>query len=1277
MKKTLILIALLFNGVLLMAQFGYPYLHFEQSSHFTDLETSDFDNDGDIDVLVVSEGDGLIFWRVNDGKGQFTSSVYVSKASGGASEAYPVDIDADGDMDVLATSNAVICYENKGSGVFVSKQVIVSETSGLALVAPTDIDNDGDIDFFQAYREGTSAVWWENAGDGSFSKSHKVTTSTARIRNIHGADLSGNGNKDFLASSFQTSQVIWIENASNGDFEKSPENVALSSLKEPGVIMTEDLDGDKNLDLVVYEDDYPKDGQCYFLNLGNTTFSTRLRFGSSFTLGKLPGQLADMDGDGDIELVTVSYDHDLLIFENTTSTNQFAEYHLAGYPELGYLFYGKTSLGDMNNDGKIDIINCMGYKVEWFENLGDFDFGPSRTIHGAIGIPSSTTVADIDSDGDDDILFFMRSANQIMLCENLGNNIISDPKVIISDQWGRTASHGKITTGDIDGDGKLDLIFIINTTEEMIWYKNQGNGTFDANIIQANTGVPLKTASDLKTTDLDGDGDLDIIWRNGLIYWNENLGNNKFGAPVAVTKVAVSNMHIVDMDNDGDMDVVCARTKNDNGLEFQWFDNPGNGKFVRRKFGTSVPGEVVQVTIPMDVDADGYLDVVQFLRVDPYRIYVHRNKRDGSFESPKLMAQEGGFWENPFVAIFYASSHGGVRVNDLNGDGYQDLYWPIPANHYAGNYGGIVLCENVKGDSFVFSQVFESDLFQTNQFPRLIPSDFDGDGDLDFMLSTQTSTRLEYRFLENFDQSPHKLTGTVFYDRNENGAQDLGEEGLTNMAIQVETKRAYIGRSHSLGQYSFPVDSGLYKVTGQVPDDRWKLTTDSVSYTGTLGSNNTVASSLDFGFHPKKIETSIVPSLHSGWPRCNRVVTHWVNISNTGTSEPNAIVHVKLDDSSTLVSALETPDSIVGQDVYWHFDKLSIGSRTRVVFKVKMPGVDENDNKVSHSLTVSELDDNGKVVYTASTKLEQEIRCSYDPNDKQVSPVGLGVEGLILPKEELTYLIRFQNTGNDTAFSVVVRDQLDANLDWTTMSPLASSHPYEVSMMENGFLIFRFDSILLPDSHVNEPGSHGFIEYSIRPIKDLVPHTEIDGPAKIYFDFNKPIVTNNVLNTIMCYTAPKPVIGMNNSILEADVTGDYTFQWFLNDEPIDEATRSVYEPVEAGAYQVKLTDQYGCSEISEPFEYVVVGLAESGTIKSRVFPNPFSGSTTVQFSHDLGGDYDLRVYSIIGSEIVHIRNIEGDRVQLTKEHLGSGIFLAYLVNTQTGEQLFVDKLIVQ
>lgn len=139
---------------------------------------------------------------------------------------------------------------------------------------------------------------------------------------------------------------------------------------------------------------------------------------------------------------------------------------------------------------------------------------------------------------------------------------------------------------------------------------------------------------------------------------------------------------------------------------------------------------------------------------------------------------------------------------------------------------------------------------------------------------------------------------------------------------------------------------------------------------------------------------------------------------------------------------------------------------------------------------------------------------SYDPNDKRGFPFGITENNYILPNQDLEYIIRFQNTGTDTAFTVVVRDTLDTDLDITSLSLGNASHGYSFKIYDRRVLEWRFDNILLVDSTTNEPGSHGFIQFSVKQNKDLPIGTVINNEADIYFDFNEPVITNNATHVI-------------------------------------------------------------------------------------------------------------------------------------------------------------------
>ncbi|NRA50039.1 MAG: T9SS type A sorting domain-containing protein [Phaeodactylibacter sp.] len=144
----------------------------------------------------------------------------------------------------------------------------------------------------------------------------------------------------------------------------------------------------------------------------------------------------------------------------------------------------------------------------------------------------------------------------------------------------------------------------------------------------------------------------------------------------------------------------------------------------------------------------------------------------------------------------------------------------------------------------------------------------------------------------------------------------------------------------------------------------------------------------------------------------------------------------------------------------------------------------------------------------------REVVASYDPNDKHGFPRGYGSENLIYPAVPMEYLINFQNTGNDTAFLVVIRDTISEHLDMTSLRPGASSHDYTWDIDGDNVLVFTFENILLPDSTTNLEGSQGFVEYKIDQREGLPLGTVIENSAAIYFDINDPIITNTTVHKL-------------------------------------------------------------------------------------------------------------------------------------------------------------------
>jgi uncharacterized repeat protein (TIGR01451 family) len=144
----------------------------------------------------------------------------------------------------------------------------------------------------------------------------------------------------------------------------------------------------------------------------------------------------------------------------------------------------------------------------------------------------------------------------------------------------------------------------------------------------------------------------------------------------------------------------------------------------------------------------------------------------------------------------------------------------------------------------------------------------------------------------------------------------------------------------------------------------------------------------------------------------------------------------------------------------------------------------------------------------------RQIVGAYDPNDKTGFPTGYKSANYIGQNQDIEYMIRFQNTGTDTAFTVMIRDTISDKLDISSIEFGASSHVYESEIYGKGILKFTFNNIKLVDSFRNEPKSRGFVQYRIKQQKDLAFGTQIFNTAHIYFDYNEPIVTNKTLHTV-------------------------------------------------------------------------------------------------------------------------------------------------------------------
>ncbi|MCX6208411.1 MAG: hypothetical protein NTZ59_02625 [Bacteroidetes bacterium] len=188
------------------------------------------------------------------------------------------------------------------------------------------------------------------------------------------------------------------------------------------------------------------------------------------------------------------------------------------------------------------------------------------------------------------------------------------------------------------------------------------------------------------------------------------------------------------------------------------------------------------------------------------------------------------------------------------------------------------------------------------------------------------------------------------------------------------------------------------------------------------------------------------------------------------------------------------------------------------------------------------------------------IRGSYDPNDKQATPQ-LSVAQVADNKHWIDYTIRFENTGTDTAFTVVVADTLDdSKLQTNTLQLTGLSHNCKVSQNDK-IVYFEFLNINLPDSNTNKTVCNGFVNFRVKPLTTLVNGNIVPNKASIYFDYNEPIITNTA-KTIIGNVVPLSLSALgaipkpeNNTILVYwNTANEINTSYFIIEQSTDART---------------------------------------------------------------------------------------------------------------------------
>jgi hypothetical protein len=1057
------------------------------------------------------------------------------------------DMDLDGDLDVVSYSNGLLTVGINNNGQFGEIQswnIAVNTTHSYKHIRCVDIDSDGDTDVL------TSRFWIEN-DNGNFAQVHYYVNANTELYSLKLGHLDAgtyvdiysdynevNGN--FVGGAVPTSLVILNPGNSSLDAVLS---LPLEETASVGRNCLGDVNGD-GTDEVIIRFGFPQTQKVYSL-VGNS-----LQYLWQFSAQTEGYSFADMNGDGldDLVYAGVNYNSNTYFAVGLNSGNQSFNFVYADQPGGGGATYSVESFGelpvlDYDGDGDLDFIGIdFNNGKKWIRNNGGvaFEFMGDVVHNGYNQSATSLLLGNLDSDPEVEMV---EGFNGFAVLQQGEGGYMQSDQTIFGNLSGNDVK--TIISCDINQDGERDVICSNR------W------GIFYHPVI---AGVPgpcelLVTGFEpdfIDAVDANLDGWVDLFVEDGFgIYVFPGTANGRFGKRVFLQTTSPGNgfAHVLDVNGDGAMELFHAafttgHTVYYSTINTDWtlgasttFLPPGNS------YGLLKSGGLQRG----DVNADGLEDLVL---TTANAIFVYLRNSLGELQQQSLATVSG----DRFALVDKA-------LQDVNNDGYLDISYCIfrgglsrsEFGYYSFNgstfdqYTTLSQIQSgissrpdfyscfmdVNDDAFLdFLAVTNNmlELYQQNsngsfdfvtslaltgsgeQMTQVFLEDVDLNGTYDLVVRKTTNPLSNEAFTfisSNLSASPFRFNAIVFLDNNQNGVYDLGEAPLQNQVVHINGTSYF---TPSNGTVIAGYDGGEVNYALNLNSNLW-LSSTALEGQVVLDVNMPVAN-VYFGVYPNGIVFSSDVSPVALSSMCLFESQHYLFISNDGNSSVSGNVLYTVDSAYMDLVPLDNGQQISEYVFQWTFENLAPGST--IIRRLEMTNPFELDtlSVLSNVFQLSLFDENNEQVFQDNGIFEQSISCAYDPNYKEEHN-GWSTVGYIENGDELRYTIHFQNTGNAPAQTVRLTDQLSEYIDRSTIQPIGASHSYSTQLDENGLLTFTFENINLPDSASDLMGSMGFVTFKVRPI-DLLPYnTVIENTAQIYFDFNEPIITNTTVNTIL------------------------------------------------------------------------------------------------------------------------------------------------------------------
>ena len=697
---------------------------------------ADLDGDGDLDMLVGTSAFPTgsivsVYW--SNGAGGFAQDqarTFVVEAS----PLVPGDLDGDGDADFISVqvspTTRLVRRMNLGGGVLGPKIVIPDLLEyGYPLLG--DMDGDGDLDLVAIGKVVSSQREihiLSNDGSGAFANPVRYTTRASASSGgaVALLDVDTDGHLDLVM--LASSDLAILVHRNDGAGGVLPEIVSALPATPTSLVVADHGGGPPNLFIGSAVGTFVLQSN----GLGGFHAAVPVDFGITPTRFRA----ADLDGDGDVDLVGASAQGELSIV-HCNGAGVFAP------PVRGFGAMSPFEIGilDIDGDGMRDL--CVVEKTLMFVTLfsnrgsGDFEFRQPTTIDST---PSAMVSADFDGNGTRDIAIAMHPTGQVRIMLNGGDADLSPGPLI---DVGILPIG--IATGDLNADGHADIVVTNDGSYTASVILGNGDGTFQPRVDIACGANP----QGVDLGDVDGDGDLDIVIANVSIASVTVLRNNGNGtfAPRVTTPVTGMNFETVrlgDLDNDGDLDLAVTHLS---AHHVSVLSNDGTGAFaVLTSFSIYVPsqGPGPSMIAIGDIDSDGIVDLVIGCNNGAPRTV--RNNGDGTF-GPHVPQSNFGVVSRS------------LELADINGDGNLDAIVGV----VVGFRVGVALGNGAGQFSSVtlFSSVASA--------VSTCVGDFTGDGRLDIVSASALEGKLV--ILRNAATSPAPTcTG------------DINGDGFTNAA---------------------------------------------------------------------------------------------------------------------------------------------------------------------------------------------------------------------------------------------------------------------------------------------------------------------------------------------------------------------------------------------------------------------------------------------------------------------------------------------------------------